>query len=50
MTYCANVLIILLFFLNFLAVLPIESCLTKKLDYDEIIDTFANEKARRKYF
>lgn len=36
--------------LNSLAVLTIESDLTNKLDYDDIIDTFANEKARRKHF
>jgi len=35
---------------NSLAVLIIESDLTKKLDYDDSIDTFANEKARRKHF
>jgi len=33
-----------------LAVLTIESCLTKKLDYDGIIDTFTNKKTLRKHF
>lgn len=36
--------------LNCLAVLTIESDLTQQLNYDDIIDTFANEKARRKHF
>jgi len=36
--------------LNCLAVLTIESDLTQQLNYDDIIDNFANEKARRKHF
>lgn len=31
-------------------VLTIDSDLTKKLDYDHITDTFADEKSRRKQF
>lgn len=36
--------------LNCLAVITIESDLTQQLNYDGIIDTFANGKARRKHF
>lgn len=36
--------------LNCLAVITIESDLTQQLNYDGMIDTFANGKARRKHF
>jgi len=36
--------------INSLAFLTIESDLTKELNYDNIIDTFFNEKAWRKHF